>query len=456
MNQAKFLKQYVYALASDFKSEDGIPASWAPNQPVHWGSESKAIKFDSAPSTLTLSGDDTLLAVGVGKAIHIYDIASLELLQELHGHAEDVDGLVFASKSRTGHTLLSRSKGDSVIIRWELDDEGKDLHLSTSMAVDDISKKTLSFVLEQLTWPADSENSRILDSDIHAALTAAAARKGLENRKVVTGSFGHFESNPFSKDGKYLLTLRTNDSTQHEERDFEDLPLVEVWDASTMTSIHKLRGHTDAIMWVEASPDSKKAASIAWDGTVRVWNLETGDCLHRFGDFGGQMWAGAWSPDSKYLAFSQGSPGTYVFVYDIETGQEISKFEGIKHWARSIDWSRDGKYLASGASSGLVCLWDPMTGKEKMRWELKFEDTDRMMLHFISTHGVKFAGSKLVFQTTEGTVEVYDLASNMKMQFTKGSKDEVKSTVYDSMRISHNGEFVVSSDADNTVRFWNL
>jgi WD40 repeat protein len=209
-------------------------------------------------------------------------------------------------------------------------------------------------------------------------------------------------------------------------------------------------------MWVEASPDSKKVASIAWDGCVRIWDLETGGCLYSFGDFGGQMWAGAWSPDSKYLAFSQGRPKTIVFVYDIESGEEVSKFEGIKHWARSIDWSRDGKYLASGADHGLLCVWDPFTGEEKMRWELKFDDSEKMMLRFVSTRGIKFVGTKLVFQSTEGTVEVYDFESNLKMQFTRGPEDRVDSMVCDSMRPSHNGNFLVSRDADNMVRFWNL
>jgi WD40 repeat protein len=461
MNQPKFMKQYVYALSSDFKSADGTPASWAKNQPSHWGSESRSIKFDSAPSTHVLSGDDTLLAIGVDKEIHIYDVATLELRQVLRGHPHVVNGLVFAPKSRTGHSLVSQSQAisggqDGIVVLWELDDEGKDTNPAKPVDVDGISMKCLGYALEQLGWPKESENSQLLGVDFEKALSAAAARKTLENRTVISGSFGSFGSETFSKDGRYMLTKRKNDSTQHGEIGFEKLPLVEVWDTATNTSLHELRGHTDAIMWMEASPDSKKMASISWDGSVRIWDLKSGECLHRFGDFGGQMWAGAWSPDSKYLAFSQGSPKTFVFVYNIETGEQLSKFEGIKHWARSIDWSRDGKYLASGASSGLICVWDPFTGKGKMKWELKFDDKDHMMQNFISTGNVKFVGTKLVFKTTEGTVEVYDFESNLKMQFTRGPQDKVNSMVYDSMSVSHDGKFVISRDADNIVRFWNL
>jgi len=268
---------------------------------------------------------------------------------------------------------------------------------------------------------------------------------------VLRGSFAGFGSEAFSRDGKWMFTKLGDEAAQHRLQN-----CIQIWDAETRIPLHKLSGHTDSIMWISASPDSRKIASVAWDGTVRLWSIKTGECLATFGDFGGQMWAGAWSPDSKYLAFSQGSPKTIVFVYEVETGREISRFEGIKHWARSIDWSPDGRLLASGASSGLVCIWDAMTGKEKMKWELKFDDPEKMMIKFISTGNVEFIGMRLVFQTTEGTVEVYDLHSNLKSQFTRGPGDSVKSMVYDSMNVSHDGTFLVSADADNTVRIWDL
>lgn len=111
-------------------------------------------------------------------------------------------------------------------------------------------------------------------------------------------------------------------------------------------------------------------------------------------------------PDSKYLASTQGSPKTIVTVYEVETYRDISRFEGIKHWTRSIDWSPDGKVLASGAPSELVCVWDAMTGKENMKWELKFDDPEKIKINFISTGNVEFMGTKLIFQTTEETVKV--------------------------------------------------
>lgn len=454
MNQPKFLKQYVYALASDFKAENGTPAKWAPNMPSHWGSESKCLKLNTKVSTFALSADDCLLAVGVENAIHIYDVNSLELRQVLEGHSEVVRKMEFAPKSRIGYSLVSSSENrgrDGTIIWWDLDDQGKDTHPSKPVDVVGIAKKASDYVLETLQWSGGSETSRALEENFKTALAVAVAKKGLEGRAILHGSFAGFGSEVFSKDGKYLFTKLDDETALNSLQ-----KCAQIWDAETRAPMYTLRGHTDSIMWIGASQNSEMVASVAWDGTVRIWSIGTGQCLHSFGNFGGQMWAGAWSPNSKYLAFSQGSPRTVVFVYEVRTGREISRFEEIKHWARSMDWSPDGRLLASGASSGLVCVWDAMTGEQKMKWELKFDDPEKMMMNFISTGSVKFIGSKLVFQTTEGTVEVYDFHSNSKCQFTRGPRVMVKSMVYDSMKPSHNAKFLVSADADNSVRIWSF
>jgi len=458
MNQAKFMEQYVYGLSSDFKAEDGTPATWAPNMPSHWGSESDILLLDAKPNiynAIALSGDDSLLAAVVGKSIYVFSIADLDLREELLGHTEDIQKIEFAAKSRTGHTLVSSSS--NVVIVWELNDEGEDLNSRESFDVDGIAQSALEPVLQELKWEFDSEASKSLTSDFKISLAAALVQKGLEHRTVIKGSFGNFGSDVFSRDGKYILTRLNNDTTQQGTREKGLLPCIEVRDAETKELVHQLRGHTDSVMWIGASPDSEKLATVAWDGTVRIWSLRTGFCLHAFGSFGGQMWTGAWSPDSKHLAFSQGSPETLIYVYNVETAEEISRYTGIKHWARSIAWSPDGKLLASGSRYAAVVVYDPMTGEEKTKWEHVFGgENQSMMKGFLSTECVQFVGSKLIFKTTEGTIEVYDFDTNLKSQFTRGPKDNVDSMIHAGLRVSHNGKFLVSKDADESLRFWKL
>ena len=457
MNGAKVMEQHSYELSSDFTAEDGTPAAWAPNMPSHWGLESNKLLLDCKPNiynALDLSGDDSLLAVVLGKSIYIFSVADLQLREELVGHTEDIQTVIFAVKHHAGHTLISSTS--NTVIFWELNDKGEDLNAKEAIDTDDIAQSALESVLRELKCEFVSEASNSLTSDFKIGLAAAGAQKGLKNKTVLKGSLGNFGSDVFSRDGEYMFTL-SNDSTQQGMREEDLLPCIEVRNAETKEVIHRLKGHTDAVMWIGASPDSKKLATVAWDGTVRIWSLRSGFCLHTFGSFGGQMWAGAWSPNSQYLAFTQNSPKTIIYVYNSETAEEVSKYTGIKSWARSIAWSPDGKYVASGSQNAAVVVYDPMTGEKKKKWEHKFGiENERMMKGYLATDCVQFVGSKLIFKTTEGTIELYDFNRNLKSQFTGGPEDKVDSTVCDGLKVSHDGSFLVSVDADKAVRFWKL
>ncbi|MBN9118788.1 MAG: PD40 domain-containing protein [Planctomycetes bacterium] len=65
-----------------------------------------------------------------------------------------------------------------------------------------------------------------------------------------------------------------------------------------------LRGHTKRVECVEFSPDGTRLASVAVDGTLRVWDATTGECVRAFAlALGGLHWV-SFAPDGLTLAFS--------------------------------------------------------------------------------------------------------------------------------------------------------
>ncbi|KAK8925982.1 hypothetical protein KSP39_PZI018655 [Platanthera zijinensis] len=70
----------------------------------------------------------------------------------------------------------------------------------------------------------------------------------------------------------------------------------------------------------------------------------------------------AFSPDSRNLA--SGSGDTSVRFWDLNTQTPLFTCSGHKNWVLCIAWSPDGKHLASGSKSGELLLWDPQTGKQ--------------------------------------------------------------------------------------------
>lgn len=130
-----------------------------------------------------------------------------------------------------------------------------------------------------------------------------------------------------------------------------------------------LKGHTNAVVAVAFSPDSKSLASASYDGTLKLWDMTTGKEQATLGEYKGCLGCVAFSPDGKTLASGAiGSPGYFsdlkdVKLWDVATGKVRTTLKGRDLFVHSVAFSPDGKTLASVSED--VTLWDLATNKER-------------------------------------------------------------------------------------------
>ena len=63
-----------------------------------------------------------------------------------------------------------------------------------------------------------------------------------------------------------------------------------------MKLVRTLRGHSDIVGRIAWSPDGQTLASPSFDKTIRLWDVETGECRSTIGGRQGGVMAGAFDP----------------------------------------------------------------------------------------------------------------------------------------------------------------
>ena len=130
--------------------------------------------------------------------------------------------------------------------------------------------------------------------------------------------------------------------------------------------IRTLTGHAGAVAdgplvrGVDFSPDGRLLATAGNDGTVRFWNVVTGDTVRVTTDHQGSVMDVAFSPDGRLIA-SAGSDSK-VRLWDTATGSAIRVMTGHSAPVQAVVFSSDGRLIASAAHDYTARLWNTMTG----------------------------------------------------------------------------------------------
>lgn len=210
----------------------------------------------------------------------------------------------------------------------------------------------------------------------------------------------------------------------------------------------KLTGHEDWVNSVAVSPDGKWAASGSDDKTVKIWDLETGQCRATLKGHTDRVNSVAITPDGKRIL--SGSNDKSVRVWDAGSGREVAKLEGHTTYVRSLVTFRCNDYALSSQDSykGVINLklWDIDS-----RSCIKIIECGTNPADGVFSIAVNPAGTQALSGHRDGRVRLWNLETDQCLATLKGHKDAVRS-----VQITPDGRFAVSGSDDKTVKVWDL
>lgn len=157
------------------------------------------------------------------------------------------------------------------------------------------------------------------------------------------------------------------------------------WFTSNGERLGTYHGHQGAIWTVDVSPNSKLVATGAADNTIKLWKIETGECVKTW-ELPTAIKRVEFSEDGKQILGvtekRMGYLGTIV-VYDVRYGDDLSdqtdeyrlKITCEEAKATVAGWSYLDKYIIAGHEDGTVSQYDAKTGETLMNVEAHEYDT---------------------------------------------------------------------------------
>jgi WD40 repeat protein len=138
-------------------------------------------------------------------------------------------------------------------------------------------------------------------------------------------------------------------------------PVLSTWDPKTLTRLHRLEGHTQAVMTAGWSKDGKHFASAGADGTVRIWDVAAGTQLHALTGHKGAANLVAWSPNGDVLASAGTDKTVRLWKADGSAGPVC---EGHGSSVMAVAWSPNGKQFVSGGRDEKLIVWESASGEQ--------------------------------------------------------------------------------------------
>ncbi len=238
---------------------------------------------------------------------------------------------------------------------------------------------------------------------------------------------------------KTINSVSVTDGGQRAVSASEDNTL-RVWDLESGECLRILEGHDEVIYSVGVTPDGRRAVSGSDDQTLRVWDLESGECLRTLAGHTALNDEVAVTPDGRTAVSAEYNE---IWVWDLESGQVLRTLQGHTRTVTSVSVTPDGRRLVSASWDKTLRVWDLETGACLRTIEE----------HIGEFRGVRVTpdGRRAVSSRDDQTARVWNLESG---KYSQPLEDHPEGP--GDVKVTPDGWRAAAVSCDSTPRVWDL
>jgi guanine nucleotide-binding protein subunit beta-2-like 1 protein len=227
---------------------------------------------------------------------------------------------------------------------------------------------------------------------------------------------------------------------------------LRLWDLTSGETTRQFIGHEKDVLSVAFSSDNRQIVSGSRDKTIKLWNT-LGECKYTISDDDSHTeWVSCvrFSPNGESPVIVSAGWDKLVKVWNLSNCRLRTNLVGHTGYLNTVTVSPDGSLCASGGKDGVAMLWDLNEGKRLYRLDAG-----------CTIHSLTFSPNRYwLCAATDKNITIWDLESKLVVaelapEWEERSRKAL--TPYcTSLCWSSDGSTLFSGYTDNVVRVWSV